>query len=69
MNVSSLVSSKMLGVSENGSPKPHESDAKGFSHTTSLNQGLDCSPFTIKPSYLKCSHKLHLLFIEKVLSP
>lgn len=69
MNVSSLVSSKMLGVSEIGSPKPHESDTKGHCYTTSLNQDWDCSTFPIKLFYLKCGHKLNLFFIEKVLSP
>lgn len=62
MNVFSLVSSKMLGVSENGSPKPHESGVKGFGHTNSLNQELGLLHFHHQTILLEVEPQIKFIF-------
>lgn len=49
--------------------QPHESHAKGFSHTVSLNLGLGPLHFPQPTIFLEVQPEIKLIFIEKVLSP
>lgn len=65
VNVSSLGSSKMFGDSKNVSPD-HMKAAQRDSATRLLQiQSWYCSTYTIKPTELKCSHKLNLFLLKK----
>lgn len=49
--------------------QPHESYAKGFSHTVFLNLGLGPLHFSQLTIFLEVQPEIKLIFIEKVLSP